>query len=87
MIKIELFSVPGCEKCASARNELRAVAASVLGTDDMAWRDINVLDEIDYAVSLGVLTTPAVAINGRLVFSALPTAAQWRDALARVEAC
>jgi hypothetical protein len=32
-------------------------------------------------VSLGVLTLPALAINGRLVFSSLPTPEQLKRAL------
>jgi hypothetical protein len=37
---------------------------------------------MDYAVTLGVLTLPAVAINGHLVFSSLPTPDQLRRVLA-----
>ncbi len=80
-VTIEIIAAPGCEKCAAARGELRAVAASVLGAENMVWRDVNVLDELDYAVTLGVLSMPAVAVNGALKFSALPTAEQLRTAL------
>jgi hypothetical protein len=36
------------------------------------WHEINIVDAIDYAVALGVLKTPAVAIDGELVFAKLP---------------
>lgn len=49
----------------------------------MSWRDIDLLDELDYAVELGVLTHPFMAINGELVFPKLPRAATLREALAR----
>lgn len=39
------------------------------------------LDELDYAVSLGVLTLPALAIDGELVFTSLPTPSALSDAL------
>ncbi len=80
VIKVDVISSPNCGKCVAARDELKAVAAEV-ARDALEWRDISVLDELDYAVSLGVLTLPAVAINGELVFSSLPTAAQLRAEL------
>jgi len=40
------------------------------------WREVNVLDDLDRAVDLGVLTLPALAIDGKLAFTALPTAEQ-----------
>ncbi|HEN47038.1 MAG TPA: thioredoxin family protein [Mizugakiibacter sp.] len=39
------------------------------------------LDELDYAVELGVLSTPAIAIDGELVFSGLPSVRKLRAAL------
>lgn len=84
-VKIEVIAAPGCKKCAGAQGELRAVAASVLGEDHLVWRAINVLEEFDYAVSLGVLTMPAIAVNGELTFPSLPTPEQFRVALLRLE--
>lgn len=78
-MKIELFYSPGCRKCDAARAGLRAAVDAVApGT---VWRELNVLDELDYAVSLGVLTLPAVAIDGELVFTSLPTPSTLSDAL------
>jgi len=82
MIKLELISSAGCKKCATARNELKA-AAEDFAQGEVEWRDVNVLDELDYAVSLGVLTLPAVAINGTLVFTSLPTPERLRAELAK----
>jgi len=79
-MKIEVFSSPGCAKCAQAKDALRKVAAE-LGGDRIEWREVSVLDEMDYAVRLGVLSTPAIAINGRLVFTALPSARKLRATL------
>lgn len=80
-LKIEVITAPGCKKCASAQDELRAVAVSVLGEDSVVWCEVNVLEELDYAVTLGVLTTPAIAVNGELRFPSLPTAEQFRAVL------
>lgn len=48
---------------------------------DLVWRQLNMLDELDYAVKLGVLTVPAVAIDGEVRFSSLPTSQQLRREL------
>jgi hypothetical protein len=78
MILVEIFSTPGCGKCAQARAALKAVAESV---GAVRWREVNILDELDYAVDLGVLSPPAIAIDGELVFPALPGAERLRREL------
>ena len=45
------------------------------------WRDVDILEELDYAVELGILRPPAMAIDGVLVFPALPDAERLRQAL------
>lgn len=80
-MKVELFYSPGCKECAAARADLKATAK--LAIDGLQWRELSVLDELDYAVELGVLTLPAIAIDGELAFAALPTPRQLRQALIR----
>ncbi len=82
MLKIELISASGCKKCVQAREELKAVATEAV-QGYLQWRDVNVLDELDYAVSLGVLTLPAMAVNGKLAFTSLPTPEQLRTEIVR----
>ena len=78
-MKIELFHTPGCPACVAANAELRAAAQEAL--KDVEWRDVNVADNLDRAVELGVLTLPTIAIDDELVFTSMPTAAQLREAL------
>lgn len=80
-MKVELFHTPGCEKCAEGKQALRATAEELVA--DLVWRELNVLDELDYAVELGVLRLPAIAIDGKVVFSSLPTCGQFRRELTR----
>jgi hypothetical protein len=75
-MKIELFYTPGCDKCADSKESLKATAERLF--PELVWRELNAIDELDYAVELGVLTLPAMAIDGELVFSSLPTARQLR---------
>lgn len=81
-IKVEVFSAPGCSSCDQARQSLKVVAAE-FGEDQVVWREVNILEEMDYAVELGVLATPSLAIDGELVFPQLPSVAKFREALAR----
>ncbi|MAT50295.1 MAG: glutaredoxin [Porticoccaceae bacterium] len=68
---VEVFTSPGCRVCGRAKTLLREIAEQV-GCDRIHWRAINVLEELDYAVDLGVLSTPAIAIDGELIFTGLP---------------
>ena len=78
-MKVELFYSAGCEKCAAAREDLKALAQQTVA--GLSWYEVNVLEDLDHAVDLGVLTLPAIAIDGELVFSSLPTPEQLRAAL------
>jgi hypothetical protein len=78
-MKIDLFYTPGCAKCSDSKESLKATAEQLV--PEVVWRELNVIDELDYAVEVGVLTLPAMAINGELVFSSLPTPRQLRREL------
>lgn len=81
-IKVEFFSTPGCSHCERTGDSLKIIAQA-FGEQMVAWRDISLLDELDYAVEIGVLTPPSIAIDGELVFPRLPSAAKLREELAR----
>lgn len=74
-MKIEVFYADGCGNCSASRRELQEAVLAAFPTE-AAWSDIDIVKNIDYAVALGVLTVPAVAIDGALVFAKLPTAQQ-----------
>ncbi len=78
-MKIEVFYTPGCSDCVAAYTKLRTAAQE--SVNDLEWRELNVLDDLDYAVQLGVLTLPSIAVDGELVFTSMPTVAQLREAL------
>ena len=78
-MKVELFYTPGCEKCADNKDKLRTAATELV--PDLVWRELNVLDELDYAVEVGVITLPSIAIDGEVLFSSLPTCRQLRREL------
>ncbi len=49
-----------------------------LGSDRIQWRAVDVVEELDYAVQLGVLSTPAIAIDGKLILTAPPSVTKLR---------
>jgi len=79
-ITVEVFSSPGCSKCSHARELLKKIALEK-GDDCILWREVNILEELDYAVSLGVLSTPAIAIDGQLIFTGLPSVRKLQSVL------
>ena len=79
-LTIELISASVCNRCTSAKSRLVAL---ILKMDDnrIQYREIDVLEQLDYAVSLGVLSTPSIAINGELVFSSMPSLKRFEEEL------
>jgi len=79
-IQVEVFASPGCGKCGHAKDVLKKISEEI-GGNQIEWREVNILDEMDYAVEIGVLSTPSIAINGELVFTSLPSANKLRAEL------
>ncbi len=71
MLNIEVFSAPGCGKCGHAKEILKNIALQY--KENLTWREVDIMQDMDYAVELGVLSTPAIAIDGQLVFTSLPS--------------
>ena len=71
-IKIEVFSSPGCSKCKHAKDILQKMIAE-MEANFIEWREVNILEELDYSVKMGVMSTPAIAIDNKLIFVGLPS--------------
>ncbi len=70
-VQLELFTANVCAHCVQAKNIMTGLVQEL--DDDQVQLDfIDVVENIDHAVESGVLVTPALAINGRLVFAPLP---------------
>ena len=79
-VNVEVFASPGCSKCGHAKEILRRLAEEI-GGERIRWREVNILEEMDHAVALGVMSTPAIAIDGELVFTSLPGKSKLEQAL------
>jgi len=81
-VNIELISTFSCRRCQKAQEKVQEMIKE-LNNESVFYHEVNVINHIDYAVQLGVLRTPAIAINGKLVFTSLPSMAQFKKILAR----
>jgi thioredoxin 1 len=70
-IRLEFFAVPGCSRCAQAKTALEKVVQDFDATK-VQWREVDILQEMDYAIELGIVGASAMAIDGELVFPQLP---------------
>ena len=80
-MKVEMFYTPSCAACLTTQQKLRTAARQLV--HDREWRELNVVDNIDRAVELGVLTVPSIAIDGEIVFTSMPSARQFRRELTK----
>ncbi len=82
---IEIFSAPCCNQCDKvfqlADQLLKELPPGSSENTFIELRKLNVVDELDYAVELGVLAVPSIAINGVLIFTAMPRAGALREAI------
>lgn len=78
-MKVEVLHAGGCANCTSQLDKLQTTARDVDPSVD--WRELDILQAIEYAVELGVLKPPAVAIDSELVFLSLPSPEQLAEAM------
>lgn len=78
-MKVELFYTDSCGSCTAHKGELEAAALGAV--PEVIWRDVDPVQELDYAVELGVASLPSLAIDGKVIFTSLPTAEQLRKAV------
>lgn len=71
-VHLELFYSPYCPHCRKARERVRAFAAN-WPAERLEFRELDVLKELDRAVAVGVLQTPALAIDGELIAGPVPS--------------
>lgn len=80
---IEVFMAPNCTKCGKAVTVIESVLAT-MNTKLIELRKINIVEEIDYAVSIGLRATPGIAINGKLFFSSTPSESALREIILKI---
>lgn len=77
-LTVEFFFAGGCSKCVEARGALREAAEAAAQVE---WKEVDIGSNPNRAVDVGVVSTPAVAIDGDLVFKTAPTASELQSAI------
>ncbi|WP_457601154.1 thioredoxin family protein [Hydrogenivirga sp.] len=78
MVVIELLESNFCPKCAAVKEKVTKVAKE-LGVE---VKMLDPIDDADRIVELGVLTSPAVIVNGKVKFAGvIPTEEKIRQAV------
>ncbi|HCS29289.1 MAG TPA: glutaredoxin [Spongiibacteraceae bacterium] len=72
---VEVLTAAGCRHCRRTQALVKDAIAEI-NDHRLLYREINILDEIDYAVQLGLISAPGIAVNGELVFPARPSKAK-----------
>ena len=78
LLTVEFFFAGGCDTCAAARDALREAAQAAAQVE---WKEVDVGKNPNRAVDVGVVSTPALAIDGDLVFKTAPTAPELQRAI------
>lgn len=71
IIKVELFTSNLCSKCKKAKRMLADLVAE-MGEENFDLEFIDVVKNIDRSVEMGILRTPSLVINHRLISRSLP---------------
>lgn len=79
-VLVEVLTASDCGRCQKTKTLAKEVIAE-LNDSRVCYREINVVQDIDYAVQLGVMSTPAIALNGELVFASPPSRAKLCQAI------
>ncbi|SNZ08573.1 Thioredoxin domain-containing protein [Persephonella hydrogeniphila] len=64
---IEILDSEGCAKCVGLRERLYTVL-NQLGYDNIEVRHLDLFEDQERIVELGIYTSPALAVNGRVYF-------------------
>ncbi len=70
-VHLELFTANVCAHCVQAKGVMTGLVQE-LDDDRIQLNFVDVVENLDHAVEMGVLVTPALAVNDRLVFAPLP---------------
>ena len=77
---LELLTATGCPRCAGARQTIRRVLPDY---PTLMYREVDVTDDPEGFMCLGVLSTPAIRLDGEVVFTGAPTQVGLRQELER----
>jgi thioredoxin len=75
IIKLTLFSASACQRCEQAKGLVinLVTALNQWHNDvDITYQELDVVENIDRAVELGILTTPTLVLDDVVIFTNMP---------------
>lgn len=76
---IEVFSSPGCANCPAVKKLVKEVSSELEG--DITVEEVDITVDPTRASQYGVMSVPAVVINGILRFICVPSREELRKAI------
>ncbi len=78
-VYVEMFTSPGCANCPAVKKMLKNLTEEL--KSDITVEEVDITDEPTRAAQYGVMSVPAVAINGILKFVGVPKREELRKAI------
>jgi small redox-active disulfide protein 1 len=78
-VYIEMFTSPGCANCPAVKKMLEELTKELKG--DITVEEVDITAEPTRASQYGVMSVPAVAINGILKFVGVPKREELKKAI------
>jgi len=76
---IEMFTSPGCANCPAVKKMLKELSHELVG--DITIEEVDITVDPTRAAQYGVMSVPAVAINGILKFVGVPKKEELKKAI------
>jgi len=76
---IEMFTSPGCANCPAVKKMLKELSNELVG--DITIEEVDITVDPTRAAQYGVMSVPAVAINGILKFVGVPKKEELKKAI------
>lgn len=70
MTTIKIFKTPGCASCTKAIDLIKKV---IKDYPKLKVKEINIVEHPDNAVKYGIMTSPTIVINEKVVFMGVPS--------------
>ena len=78
---IEIFSSPGCGNCPSVKKMLKEISDEL--EDDITIEEVNITVDPTRASQYGIMSVPAVAVNGILKFVGVPSREELKNEIVK----
>jgi len=78
-VYVEDFMSPGCVGCPAVKEILKSLSAELGG--DITVEEVDITVDTTRAAQYGVMSVPAIAINGELKFMGIPKKEELKKAL------